>query len=380
MLIGVPLETATGESRVSVTPETAKKLRAQGHTIRVQSGAGVAASVTDAAYEAAGAEITDVGGAFGCELVLKVRAPLHSELSMMKTGANLVGMLNPFDSDGLHRIAGAGITCFALEAAPRTTRAQSMDVLSSQANIAGYKAVMIAADKYQRFFPMLMTAAGTVKAARVVILGVGVAGLQAIATAKRLGAVIEASDVRPSVKEQIESLGGKFIEVSYDTPEEKEAAEGVGGYAKPMPPSWLARQQVEVAKRVAQADIVISTALIPGRAAPTLITEAMVKSMKPGSVIVDIAAGKGADASGGMTGGNCPLSEADKTVVKHGVTIVGETNLPALVAADASALYARNVLDFLKLVLPKDGTFQVPMDDDIVAACLMTQAGEVKRK
>ena len=380
MLIGVPLETAAGEARVSVTPETAKKLKAQGHTIKVQSGAGVAASVTDAAYEAAGAEITDAAGAFGCDLVLKVRAPLHSELSLMKTGANLVGMLNPFDSDGLHRIAGAGITSFALEAAPRTTRAQSMDVLSSQANIAGYKAVMIAADKYQRFFPMLMTAAGTVKAARVVILGVGVAGLQAIATAKRLGAVIEASDVRPSVKEQIESLGGKFIEVSYDTPEEKEAAEGVGGYAKPMPPSWLARQQVEVAKRVALADIVISTALIPGRAAPTLITEDMVKSMKPGSVIVDIAAGKGPDLAGGLTGGNCPISEADKTVLRHGVTIVGETNLPALVAADASALYARNVLDFLKLVLTKEGTFNVPMDDDIVAACLMTQAGEVKRK
>jgi len=379
MLIGVPLETAAGETRVSVTPETAKKLKAQGHTIRVQSGAGVAASVTDAAYEAAGAEITDATGAFGCDLVLKVRAPAHSELSLMKTGANLVGMLNPFDRDGLHRIAGAGVTSFALEAAPRTTRAQSMDVLSSQANIAGYKAVMIAADKYQRFFPMLMTAAGTVKAARVVILGVGVAGLQAIATAKRLGAVIEASDVRPSVKEQIESLGGKFIEVSYDTPEEKEAAEGVGGYAKPMPPSWLARQQVEVAKRVAQADIVISTALIPGRAAPTLITEEMVKAMKPGSVIVDIAAGKGPDLTGGLTGGNCPLSEADKTVVRHGVTIVGETNLPALVAADASALYARNVLDFLKLVLTKEGSFNVPMDDDIVAACLMTQAGEVRR-
>jgi NAD(P) transhydrogenase subunit alpha len=380
MLIGVPLETAAGESRVSVTPETAKKLKAQGHTIRVQAGAGVAASVTDAAYEAAGAEITDAAGAFGCDLVLKVRAPLHSELSLMKTGANLVGMLNPFDSDGLHRIAGAGITSFALEAAPRTTRAQSMDVLSSQANIAGYKAVMIAADKYQRFFPMLMTAAGTVKAARVVILGVGVAGLQAIATAKRLGAVIEASDVRPSVKEQIESLGGKFIEVSYDTPEEKQAAEGVGGYAKPMPPSWLARQQIEVAKRIALADIVISTALIPGRAAPTLVTEDMVKAMKPGSVIVDIAAGKGPDLAGGLTGGNCPLSEADKTVVRHGVTIVGETNLPALVAADASALYARNVLDFLKLVLTKEGAFNVPMDDDIVAACLMTQSGEVKRK
>jgi NAD(P) transhydrogenase subunit alpha len=380
MLIGVPLETAAGETRVALTPETAKKLKSQGHTIKVQSGAGITASVTDAAYEAAGAEITDATGAFGCDLVLKVRAPLHSELSMMKTGANLVGMLNPFDRDGLHRLAGAGITSFALEAAPRTTRAQSMDVLSSQANIAGYKAVMIAADKYQRFFPMLMTAAGTVKAARVVILGVGVAGLQAIATAKRLGAVIEASDVRPSVKEQIESLGGKFIEVSYDTPEEKEAAEGVGGYAKPMPQSWLDRQKIEVAKRVALADIVISTALIPGRAAPTLITEDMVKAMKPGSVIVDIAAGKGPDLAGGLTGGNCPLSEADKTVVRHGVTIVGETNLPALVAADASALYARNVLDFLKLVLTKEGGFQVPMDDDIVAACLMTQSGEVKRK
>jgi len=324
--------------------------------------------------------MTDESGALGAELVLKVRTPSIAELALMRSDAVLVGMLNPFDNEGLARLANAGITSFALEAAPRTTRAQSMDVLSSQANIAGYKAVMIAADKYQRFFPMLMTAAGTVKAARVVILGVGVAGLQAIATAKRLGAVIEASDVRPSVKEQVESLGGKFIEVSYDTPEEKEAAEGVGGYAKPMPPSWLARQQVEVAKRVAAADIVVSTALIPGRAAPTLITEEMVKSMKPGSVIVDIAAGKGADTSGGVSGGNCPLSEADKTVVKHGVTIVGETNLPALVAADASALYARNVLDFLKLVLPKVGGFVVPMDDDIVAACLMTQAGEVKRK
>ncbi len=380
MLIGVPLETAAGETRVAATPETVKKLKAQGHTIQVQAGAGIGASVTDAAFEAAGAEIVDATTALGCDLVLKVRAPLHSELSLMKTGAALVGMLNPFDTDNLHRMAGAGITSFALEAAPRTTRAQSMDVLSSQANIAGYKAVMIAADRYQRFFPMLMTAAGTVKAARVVILGVGVAGLQAIATAKRLGAVIEASDVRPSVKEQIESLGGKFIEVSYDTPEEKEAAVGVGGYAKPMPASWLARQQVEVAKRVALADIVIATALIPGRAAPTLITEDMVKSMKPGSVIVDIAAGKGVMGPDGKAGGNCPISEADKTVVKHGVTLVGETNLASLVAADASALYARNVLDFLKLVLTKEGTFVVPMDDDIVAACLMTRDGEVRRK
>ena len=376
MLIGVPLETAAGETRVAVTPETAKKLKGQGHTVRIQAGAGVAASAIDDAYTAVGAEITDAAGAFGCELVLKVRAPSAAELPLLKPGSALIGMLNPFDADGLQRLAGAGLTSFALEAAPRTTRAQSMDVLSSQANIAGYKAVMIAADRYQRFFPMLMTAAGTVKAARVVILGVGVAGLQAIATAKRLGAVIEASDVRPSVKEQVESLGAKFIEVSYDTPEEKEAAVGVGGYAKPMPQSWLDRQKIEVAKRVAAADVVISTALIPGRAAPTLITEDMVKSMKAGSVIVDIAAGKGPNG----VGGNCPLSEADKTVVRHGVTLVGETNLPALVAADASALYARNVLDFLKLVITKEGTFNVPMDDDIVAACLMTQAGEVRRK
>ena len=375
MQIGVPAESMAGESRVAVTPETVKKLKAQGHTLRVQSGAGVAASATDEAYVAAGAEITDAAGALGCELVLKVRSPQASELSQMRTGATLVGMLNPFDAAGLASLAQAGLTSFALEAAPRTTRAQSMDVLSSQANIAGYKAVMMAADKYQRFFPMLMTAAGTVKAARVVILGVGVAGLQAIATAKRLGAVIEASDVRPSVKEQIESLGGKFIEVSYDTPEEKEAAVGVGGYAKPMPQSWLDRQKVEVAKRVALADIVISTALIPGRAAPTLITEDMVKSMKPGSVIVDIAAGKGANG-----GGNCPISEADKTLIKHGVTIVGETNLAALVAADASALYARNVLDFLKLIVTKEATLKVDMEDDIVAACLMTQGFDVKRK
>ena len=370
MLIGVPLETVAGETRVAVTPETAKKLVAQGHTVCVQAGAGISASVTDQAYAAAGAQVTDAAGAMACDLVLKVRAPSSDELATMKSGAALVGMLNPFDKEGLARIAAAGLTSFALEAAPRTTRAQSMDVLSSQANIAGYKAVMLAADKYQRLFPMLMTAAGTIKAARVVILGVGVAGLQAIATAKRLGAVIEASDVRPSVKEQVESLGGKFIDVAYETAEEKQAAEGVGGYAKAMPQSWLDRQKVEVAKRVAAADIVISTALIPGRAAPVLITEDMVRSMKPGSVIIDMAA---------PAGGNCPLTEAGKTVVKHGVTLVGETNIPALVAADSSSLYARNVLDFLKLVLTQEG-FSVPMDDDIVAACLMTQSGQVLRK
>jgi NAD(P) transhydrogenase subunit alpha len=277
-------------------------------------------------------------------------------------------MLDRFDADNIEQMAQAGLTAFALEAAPRTTRAQSMDVLSSQANIAGYKAVILAANVYQRFMPMLMTAAGTVKAARVVVLGAGVAGLQAIATAKRLGAVIEASDVRPSVKEQIESLGGKFIDVPFETDEEREAAAGVGGYAKPMPPSWLGRQTIAVGERIKQADIVITTALIPGRKAPVLVTEEMVQSMKPGSVIVDLAVEQG---------GNCPLSELGKTVTKHGVHIIGEANLAAEVAADASALYARNVLDFLKLVTDKEGGFVVPMEDDIVAACLLCRDGRV---
>jgi NAD(P) transhydrogenase subunit alpha len=376
LTIGVPLETAQGESRVAVTPETAKKLIAQGHSLRVQSGAGVAASVPDEAYAAAGATLVDAASAWGSDLVLKVRAPEAVEAALIKSGSTVVGMLEPFNAEALQRLAAAGATGFALEAAPRTTRAQSMDVLSSQANIAGYKAVMLAADKYQRFFPMLMTAAGTVKAARLVILGVGVAGLQAIATAKRLGAVIEATDVRPSVKEQVESLGAKFIDVPFESQEEKDAAEGVGGYARPMPQSWLDRQKLEVAKRVALADIVITTALIPGRAAPVLVTEDMVKAMKPGSVIVDIAAGKGANGHDG----NCPLTEAGKTVIKHGVTIVGETNLPALVAADASALYARNVLDFLKLIINKEGALHIDLEDDIVAACLVTRNGAVVKK
>jgi len=376
MLIGVPQETAVGETRVAVTPETVKKLLAQGHTVCVQAGAGLAACITDEAYTAAGARVASGAEAWACELLLKVRSPSATELGGVKAGAVLVGMLNPHDPDGLQRLAAAGLTSFALEAAPRTTRAQSMDVLSSQANVAGYKAVMMAAERYQRFFPMLMTAAGTVKAARVVVLGVGVAGLQAIATAKRLGAVIEASDVRPAVKEQVESLGAKFIDVPFETPEEKQAAEGVGGYARPMPESWLARQREAVAQRVAQADIVITTALIPGRAAPVLVSEDMVRRMKPGSVIVDLAAGRGP----GGVGGNCPLTETDQTVMKHGVTLIGDSNLPARVAADASALYARNVLDFLKLICAQDGRFQWPAEDDIVQACLMTQGGQIVKK
>ncbi|MCD2514584.1 Re/Si-specific NAD(P)(+) transhydrogenase subunit alpha [Comamonas endophytica] len=370
MLIGVPSETVVGETRVAATPETVRKLRASGHVLRVQSGAGLAASVTDEAFAMAGAEISDAAGAWAADLLLKVRGPTASECAQLHSGATLVGMLNPFDSTGLQRLAVAGVTAYALEAAPRTTRAQSMDVLSSQANIAGYKAVMLAANAYQRFFPMLMTAAGTVKAARVVVLGVGVAGLQAIATARRLGAVIEASDVRPGVKEQVESLGARFIDVPFETAEEREAAEGVGGYARPMPASWLERQRAEVAKRVAQADVVITTALIPGRAAPVLVTPEMVQSMKPGSVIVDLAAAQG---------GNCPLTIADQQVMQHGVLLIGATNLPALVAADASALYARNVLEFLKLILMPEGGLHVDLEDDIVAACLMAHQGELRR-
>ncbi len=376
MKVGVPREITLGETRVSVTPETAKKLRSQGHAVLVEAGAGLGANIHDADYVAVGAEIVERSAALDADLLLKVRAPLPDEIASIKPTTVVVGMLNPFDRAGLERLAARGLTAFALEAAPRTTRAQSMDVLSSQANIAGYKAVMIAANLHQRLFPMLMTAAGTIKAARVVILGVGVAGLQAIATAKRLGAVIEASDVRPSVKEQVESLGATFIDVPMETAEEKEAAEGVGGYARPMPQSWLDRQKIEVARRVALADVVITTALIPGRAAPVLVTEEMVRSMKPGSVIVDLAAGRGASG----IDGNCTLTEADRVVVKHGVTLVGETNLPALVAADASALYARNVLDFLKLVIDKDAAFHLDMDDDIVAACLVAHAGQVTRK
>lgn len=371
MKIGIPAETRAGETRVAATPETVKKLISAKHQVIVQSGAGVAASITDEAFVAAGASIGSAADALSADLVLKVRAPSDNERTQMKSGSVLVGMLNPFDADNIAAMSAAGLTAFALEAAPRITRAQSLDVLSSQANIAGYKAVLMAANSYQRFMPMLMTAAGTVKAARVLIMGVGVAGLQAIATAKRMGAVIEASDVRPPVKEQVESLGAKFIDVPYETDEEREIAKGVGGYARPMPEAWMQRQAALVHERAKQSDIIITTALIPGRKAPVLISEETVKAMKPGSVIVDMAVEQG---------GNCPLSELGKTVVKHGVTIIGEPNIPALCAADASALYARNVLDFLKLIIDKEAALAIDRSDEIVAATLMCTAGEIIRK
>jgi NAD(P) transhydrogenase subunit alpha len=373
MQIGIPAETRAGEARVAATPETVKKLAAGGlHKVVVQSGAGIRASVLDADFQAAGAVIGSAADALGSDIVLKVRGPEAAEIGMIKRGGIVVGLLNPWDAAGLESMAQAGLTGFAMEWLPRTTRAQAMDVLSSQANIAGYKAVIIAANEYGRFMPQLMTAAGTVKAARVVILGAGVAGLQAIATAKRLGAMIEASDVRPAVKEQIESLGAKFIDVPFETDEEREIAKGVGGYARPMPKSWLDRQQAEVAKRIAAADIVISTAQIPGRKAPVLVTDAMVKSMKPGSVIVDLAV---------ETGGNVEGVELGKVVQKHGAKIVGLPNLAGLLPADASALYARNLLNFMNLLVdPKSGELKLNREDEIIAGALACIDGAVVKK
>lgn len=374
MKLGIPAETRPNEKRVAATPETVKKLTAAGHhAVLVQSGAGSGASIPDEHYAAAGATMVGTAGDVysQAEIVLKVRGPESAELAQLRSGQILIGLLNPHHREGIAALAKQGVTAFAMEALPRISRAQSMDVLSSQANIGGYKAVLMAADAYQRLMPMLMTAAGTVKAARVVIMGVGVAGLQAIATAKRLGAVVEATDVRPETKEQVESLGGKFIDVPL-TDAEKELAKGQGGYARDMGEDYKKRQAVLVAERIKLADIVITTALIPGRPAPVLVTEDMVKTMKPGSVIVDMAVEQG---------GNCPLSELDKTVVKHGVNIIGIANLPALVAADSSALYARNLLTFLNVMVDaKTGQFNLNREDEIIAGTLMCIGGEVVKK
>jgi NAD(P) transhydrogenase subunit alpha len=373
MQIGIPTEIRTGETRVAATPETVKKLVAGAHKLIVQAGAGEACSIPDAQYTAAGATIVESAAEVyaKAQLVLKVRSPEDSEMPMLRSGQILIGLLQPHNTEKLQALAKSGITAFAMESLPRISRAQSMDVLSSQANLAGYKAVLIAANTYQRLMPMLMTAAGTIKAARVVVMGVGVAGLQAIATAKRLGAVVEATDVRPETKEQVESLGAKFIDVPL-TEEEKELAKGQGGYAREMGEDYKKRQAELVAARIELADIVITTALIPGRPAPVLVTEDMVKSMKPGSVIIDMAVEQG---------GNCPLSELGRTVVKHGVHIVGIANLPALAAADASSLYARNLINFMPLVLdPDTGEFNLNTEDEIVAATLVCAGGELVSK
>ena len=374
MQIGIPAETRAGETRVAATPETVKKLVAGGHhKVLVQTGAGMAASVPDADYTAVGASI--VGSAAELysqsDIVLKVRAPQPDEVALLKRGSILIGLLNPYDAASIEVLAQSGVTGFSMERLPRITRAQAMDVLSSQANIAGYKAVITAADEYGRFMPMLMTAAGTVKAARVLILGVGVAGLQAIATAKRLGAVIEAFDVRPETRDQAESLGAKFIEVPLSD-EEREAQKSAGGYAREMSDDYKRRQGELIHERAKAADIVITTALIPGRPAPVLIKAETVEAMKQGSVIVDLAAEQG---------GNCPLTEKDRIVVKHGVKLVGWTNLPAMLAADSSALYARNLLNFINLLVdPKTGVLNLNREDEIIAGSLLCIDGATVTK
>lgn len=374
MHIGIPAETRGGETRVAATPETVKKFTAKGvHVVSVQSGAGAGASIPDSAYQEAGAMIvTDVAALYSqAEIILKVRGPDSTELAMMRGDAVLVGLLSPHQKDGIEAMAKHGLTAFAMEKLPRISRAQNMDVLSSQANIAGYKAVLMAANTYQKFFPMLMTAAGTVKAARVLILGAGVAGLQAIATAKRLGAVVEAFDVRPAAKEQVESLGAKFVEVPLSD-EEKAKAETAGGYATEMSDDYKRRQGELVHERAALADVIITTALIPGRPAPVLIKEEAVQAMKPGSVIVDMAV---------EAGGNCPLSELNKTVVKHGVHLIGIANIPGLVAADSSALYARNLMNFINLMLdPESGKLKIDQSDEIIAGSLVCTGGEITSK
>ena len=371
MFIGIPAEVLDGETRVAATPETVKKFSANGsHVVLIQSGAGAGASITDESFKEAGATIVNDAAELYrlSQIILKVQAPDSSEIKMIRKDAVLLGLLSPHKTEGIASLAAHGLTAFSMEKIPRISRAQNMDVLSSQANIAGYKAVLIAANVYQKFLPMLMTAAGTVKAARILVLGAGVAGLQAIATAKRLGAVIEAFDVRPVAKEQVESLGAKFVEVPLSD-EEKEQAETAGGYAREMSDDYKRRQGELVHQRALVADIIITTALIPGRPAPVLINEETVKEMKPGSVIVDMAV---------EAGGNCPLSELNKTVVKHGINLIGIANIPGLVAADSSSLYARNLLNFLNLMLDAEsGEFKLDREDEIIAGTLVCIDGEV---
>jgi len=366
MHIGVPAETHPGETRVAATPETVKKLVAGGrHTVSIEAGAGLGASVRDEDYAAAGATIVpSAAAAYAADLILKVRRPEVAELGLLKAGSLLVGLLSPHE--GVDDLARAGVTAFAMELLPRISRAQTMDVLSSQGNIAGYKAVLVAAYEYGRFMPMLMTAAGTVKAARVLVLGAGVAGLQAVATAKRLGAVIEAFDVRPAVKEQVESLGAKFVEVALSD-EERKAQESAGGYAREMSDDYKRRQAVLIAERAKASDIVITTALIPGRKAPVLVTADTVAGMKPGSVVVDLAV---------KQGGNCELSVADQVVVHGGVKIAAPSSLPAAMAADSSALYARNLLSFIGLLFDaKTGELRMDRSDEIISGTLVCADG-----
>lgn len=367
MKIAVLKERRFDETRVAATPESVKKLIGLKHTVAIESGAGASAGLRDEDYIAAGATIGSAADVLkGADIVFKVRAPDAAELAIYPKGAALLGLLEPYAAKAeAAAYATAGVTALAMEFVPRITRAQSMDVLSSQANLAGYRAVIEGSQLYGRALPMMMTAAGTVAAAKVFVMGAGVAGLQAIATARRLGGVVSATDVRPAAKEQVASLGAKFIAVE---DEEFKAAETAAGYAKPMSPEYQKKQAELVAAHIAKQDIVVTTALIPGRPAPVLVTEAMVKSMRPGSVIIDLAVSQG---------GNCPLSKPDQVVDVNGVKIAGFTNLPGRIAADASALYARNLLALLPLLTGENAAFGPKWDDEIVKAAVLTKDGAV---
>ena len=368
MIIAIPEERRADEARVAATPETTKKLKGLGLGVVVETGAGARAHYSDADYQAAGATIAADGGALrNADIVLKVRGPEPAEIAQMKRGAILVALLSPAtERDMIGLMGEAGIDAFAMEYLPRISRAQAMDVLSSQANLAGYKAVIDAAAAFGRAMPMMMTAAGTIAPARVLVMGVGVAGLQAIATAKRLGAIVSATDVRPATKEQVESLGGTFVAVIDD---EFKNAQTAAGYAKEMSKEYQAKQAALIAETIKKQDIVITTALIPGRKAPVLVSEDMVMTMKPGSVIVDLAAEQG---------GNCPLTRANQVITVHGVTIMGPTNLPGALAVDASNLYARNLFNFVSLVVDKKtGEAKLNWDDEIIKGAGVTRDGRI---
>lgn len=370
MRIAVITESDPQESRVAATPETVKKLKALGADLVVQSGAGLGSGITDGDYEAAGAAIAADARATlaDADIVLKVRRPNDSEIAGIKKGALVIGIMDPYGQEAaLKRMADAGLASFAMEFMPRITRAQVMDVLSSQANLAGYRAVVDASAAYGRALPMMMTAAGTVPAAKIFIMGVGVAGLQAIATARRMGAVVTATDVRPATKEQVESLGAKFIAVEDD---EFKQAETAGGYAKEMSKEYQAKQAELVASHIAKQDIVITTALIPGRPAPKLISEAMVASMRQGSVIVDLAVERGGNVAGAKAG--------ETVVTPNGVTILGYFNVPGRLAATASSLYAKNLYAFLETMIDKkEKVLAVNWDDELVAATNLTREGAI---
>jgi NAD(P) transhydrogenase subunit alpha len=368
MKIAIPAETDANEPRVAATPDTVKRMTALGAAVVVEKGAGGRAGIPDSEFEAAGARIANAADALkDADFVLKVRRPAKSELPNYKPGAIVIGLLDPYGNEAaLAELAQARLASFSMELLPRITRAQGMDVLSSQANLAGYRAVIDASAEFGRALPMMITAAGTVPAARVFVMGAGVAGLQAIATARRLGAVVTATDVRPAAKEQVESLGAKFIAVEDD---EFRAAETAAGYAKEMSKEYQVKQAALVAEHIKKQDIVITTALIPGRPAPRLLARAMVESMKPGSVIVDLAVERG---------GNCELAKPGEVVEAKGVKIVGHLNVPGRLAATASSLYARNLFAFLELLIDKTKkTLNVPWDDEIVKATLLTRDGAV---